>query len=364
MRSQPLFKIFCTLCSTLVMLALLSGCSGLPAFEQSSNSGSGAQLWIEFPLDGQTLSNEATTFVVYGTAAEGASGISLKINGETLPAVAAYDLSSDGSRNMIRLEQAWIPPGEGEYTLEAAGVSGGSSSTRFCVVTCQPGTVAVAPTSEVVSTPTDIQITPTLPTVTPDTPTQVTVEFFANPSEVDAGSCSTMHWDVSGTETVYLDGTPVYVRGSQQSCPCESETHTLQVVKADGSTEDYYATISAYGSCYEAPPAESTTAPPPADTSGPTIKSVGTFWEGCSIYGEAYITDPSSVIWAEFWFNHNGQGWSWILMNQTGDQWVSQVGIETGGLEGSFEYKIRTLDSLYNESWSGVSTKNYGYCGD
>jgi len=46
-------------------------------------------------------------------------------------------------------------------------------------------------------------------------------------------------------------------------------------------------------------------------------------------------------------------------MNQNGDQWVSQVGVDTGGFAGSMEYKVRTEDSLNNESWSGVFTKNY-----
>ena len=51
-------------------------------------------------------------------------------------------------------------------------------------------------------------------------------------------------------------------------------------------------------------------------------------------------------------------------MNQNGDEWVSQVGVDTGGLAGSLEYKVRTLDSLYNEAWSDVFTHNYSYCGE
>jgi hypothetical protein len=102
----------------------------------------------------------------------------------------------------------------------------------------------------------------------------------------------------------------------------------------------------------------------PADTSGPTVNSVSTFWEGCSIYGEAYLSDPSGVAWAEFWFNKNEEGWAWILMNQYGDQWVSQVSIDTDGFAGSIEYKVRTLDSLNNESWSGTSVKSFEYCGE
>ena len=118
----------------------------------------------------------------------------------------------------------------------------------------------------------------------------------------------------------------------------------------NGSSTDYWASVEVYAA--------------PADSSGPTFNYVTHFWEGCTIYGEAGITDPSGVTWAEFWFNHNEQGWAWIQMNQNGEQWVSQVGIDTDGFAGSLIYKVRTLDSLHNESWSGETTHNYAYCGE
>ncbi|MCD4674035.1 MAG: hypothetical protein K8R77_15335 [Anaerolineaceae bacterium] len=282
---------------------LLVGCDAIPDLATPGVEGdtSGAQTWIEFPREGQVLPNEETTFMVYSTAADGVSSIGLKLNGEALPATGASGLSTDGSKRMVRLDQTWIPPGEGEYTLEAATGSG-SSAIKFCIVTCAPGEVQapaeVIPPTELTPSPTtEVSGTPQLPTATlTPTLTQTFIPTF--------------------TATV---------------------KPTLEPTLTDL---------------------------PPADTSGPSVNSVGTFWEGCSLYGTANITDPSGVIWAEFWFNHNGEGWAWILMNQNGDQWVSQVGVDTGGLSGTLEYKVRTEDSLHNEAWSGVFTKNYEYCGE
>jgi hypothetical protein len=137
----------------------------------------------------------------------------------------------------------------------------------------------------------------------------------------------------------------------------------LRVVEYDGTTKDYYATINVSGSCYVPP----TTQAPPSDTNGPTINGVYAFWESCDVYGQADISDPSGVAWAEFWYNLNGQGWNWIQMNLSGGTWTSQVGVPVSdGFNtpvGSLVFKVRTLDTLNNESWSGETTLNYNGCG-
>jgi len=313
---------------------------------------------------------EPVTMVVYAADPSGISYIQLTINGEALPAMAVSPMTTDGSTRLARIDHSWQPPTEGEYLVEAVGSSangtiGQPGSTRFCIVTCNPDTESETIDATPTWTPTPapgVVITPTS-TYTPSPPSaDVTVSFYASPASVDAGSCTTLHWDVAGTETVYLDGTSVYYRGMDERCPCETESHTLQVVKPDGSSQEYYVTIEAYGSCSE--PVEP---PPPSDTTGPTINAVYAFWQGCDIYGQADISDPSGVSWAEFHYNLNGEDWGWILMNQSGGLWTSQVGVSVSdGLEtpsGSLVYKVRTLDTYNNESWSGEETLNYLGCG-
>lgn len=352
---------------------LMGGCSGnaVPSLDSSG------QAWVEYPYDGSTLPMGPVLLVVYAADPGGISYIHIKINGQSLPAYAASPMTTDGSTRLVRIDYPWTPPGEGEYHVEAVGVNNagagsGAGSTRFCIVTCDPVATDTPTPAPIQVEPSTFTPTATLPIVTlpplaSETPTatitftpyvapNVTVNFFAEPPYVDAGNCSYLRWDVTGSNQVYLNGSLVPAMGNEQRCPCESETHTLRVTAPDGTSQDYYARIDVYGSC--------NVPPPPTDTSGPTINSFNTFWNGCSIFGQANISDPSGVSWAEFWYNLNDQGWAWIQMNLSGGKWVSQVGIETGGFAGSVKYKIRTLDSLNNETWSNVKTKNFAYCGD
>jgi len=304
---KPAIKILSLI---LTISIILSGCDAIPDVgtpNQIAGDTSGAQTWVEFPHDGQVLPNEETAFVVYSTAAEGAENIVLKLDGAVLPTGATESLSADGGRRMVRLDQKWTPPHEGEYILEAVSGSG-SSAIKFCVVTCEvdeeQAVVEVSPSIDVSPTQTP---TPEI-SDTPETAT-ATSTTTATPTMMPSATAT---WEPTWTPTFE----PTYTEA------------------------------------------------PPADATGPSVNSVGVFWEGCSLYGTAKITDPSGVIWAEFWFNHNEEGWAWILMNQNGDQWVSQVGVDTSGFAGSMEYKVRTEDSLNNESWSGVIIKNYSYCGE
>ncbi|MDI6770346.1 MAG: hypothetical protein QMD04_11825 [Anaerolineales bacterium] len=353
----------------LILILLASGCNaGAPGLDSS------AQAWVEYPYEGSILPMGPVVLVIYAADPGGISYIHIKINGQSLPAYAASPMTTDGSARLVRIDYPWTPPAEGEYRVEAAGVnaagaSGAFGSTRFCIVTCVPIPSVVDPPTDTPAPapgPTDTPIitdtpTPTLTLTSPPPLPNVTVSFFAEPPYVNAGNCSTLRWAVTGTNKVYLNGSLVPATSNQQRCPCESETHTLRVIGPDGTPQDYYARIDVYGSCYTPPP---TTETPPVDSTGPTINSFGTFWEGCSIYGQASISDPSGVTWAEFWYNLKDQGWAWLLMNQSGGDWVSQVGIETGGSAGSLQYKIRTLDTYHNETWSNVKTKNFAYCGD
>ncbi len=368
-----------------VMVSLLLSGFALNRAVLQDGASTGTTVWIEFPFNGMDLPKQTINFVVYATDANGISGFNLSINGEPLPEATAYSISTDGSGLMARLDQEWIPTAEGEYTLEATAHStgGGSSSpssVTFCIGTCEPAAEIVpqddedaeptgtpTPTAASSETPTPTPTashTPTetlTPTATPsDTPTptataytESSADFWAAPPYINQGECSTLNWNVYGDfQAVYFEGVSVNASGSDSECPAETYTYNLQVIEMDGSATDYWTTVEVYE-------------PAPSDTTGPTINYVTHFWEGCTIYGEAGLSDPSGVIWAEFWFNHNEAGWAWIQMNNTsGDQWVSQVGIETDGFSGSLVYKVRTEDSFNNESWSGEYIHNYSYCGE
>ncbi|MCJ7434602.1 MAG: hypothetical protein MUO77_14040 [Anaerolineales bacterium] len=372
-----------------ILILLISGCTGSAAPSLDSS----AQAWVEYPYEGSILPMAPVVLVVYAADSAGISFIHIKINGQSLPAYAASPMTEDGSTRLVRIDYTWpsggVLPEEGQYVVEAVGVntagaSGGSGSTHFCIVTCAPSatstpvqgdtptpTPALGDTSTplpFITLPPNVTVSPspTL-TLTPSTSGNVTVEFFADPPYVNAGNCSTLHWDVSGTDKVFLNGSSVYFRGMEQRCPCQTETNTLRVIKPDGTSQEFPVRIEAYGSCSAPITDTPQPPPPPSDTSGPTVNAIYAVWESCDIYGQADISDPSGVSWAEFWYNLNNQGWAWIKMNKSGGLWESQVGVSvTDGMStpmGSMVFKVRTLDTLNNESWSGESTLNYTGCG-
>ncbi|MCP4143604.1 MAG: hypothetical protein GY755_25510 [Chloroflexi bacterium] len=385
-RSQRIRKFL--LGVSLMMVFFLNACDG-----GATSLDSSAKAWFEYPFNGDILPMGPVTLVVYAADAGGVGSIQVTVNGEKLSLAPIASLAADGSTRLVRTDTVWQPTEEGEYIVEAVGVnsagaSGGSGTTRFCIVSCIPGkgstptpageeylkegseepkeTVNDSESSTATPTPQEsTEVATNTPTSAPPPAGKVDVEFYAHPATVDAGNCATLHWDASGATNIYLDEVSAWEVGSQESCPCQNETHSLQVTQPDGSSEDYYATISVNGTCdsggFDTPTLE---APPPADISGPSISSLSTYWDGCSLYGNAYITDPSGVSWAEFWFNLNGSGWAWAQMNPGGDTWVSQAGVDTISGSGTLEYKVRTLDTLNNESWSGVSSRNFSYCGE
>jgi hypothetical protein len=352
------------LSSLLAGVLFASACTGFG--NAPSALGAGPQAWVEFPYEGSTLPMEPVTLVVYASDADGISHIQAAINGQALPVLAVAPMTTDHSTRLARADYSWQPPAEGAYVVEAAGVgisgaAGQPGSTRFCIVTCRP--VAAAQVSEATPTPSPGETSTPSTNPPPQASGDVTVEFYASPPYVNAGKCTTLHWDVIGSQTVQLNGASEYFRGMEERCPCETETHTLKVAKPDGSWKDYSVTIEAYGSC-TAPPVEP---PPPSDTAGPSINAVYAFWESCTIYGQADLSDPSGISSAEFMYNLNGQGWSSILMNGSGGVWTSTSGISVsdglGTPEGNLAYKVRAVDSAGNESWSREDTLGYLGCG-
>ena len=104
------------------------------------------------------------------------------------------------------------------------------------------------------------------PTPTPTAFPQATINFWADATTIPAGTCTTIHWQTANVQAVYFNGQGVVGEGSHQTCPCNAETHTLDVVLRDGSHDVRTLTINVTGSCVTPTPARDTT-PPPAPVS-------------------------------------------------------------------------------------------------
>jgi hypothetical protein len=91
-------------------------------------------------------------------------------------------------------------------------------------------TATNTPTSTHTPTPSS---TPTA-TNTPAPANTPEVSFHADTTELVAGSCTTLRWDVEDVHEVYLDGQPRQGHGSKQVCPTQTQTYELRVVNAAG----------------------------------------------------------------------------------------------------------------------------------
>jgi hypothetical protein len=206
--------------------------AGIPESLLTPGTG-GANVWIEFPLEGQLLPETATTFVVYASSAGGVEAITLSLNGEPMSAGSLKDLSNNGDGSMVRLEQTWQPPGPGEYTLTAQAGST-SSSITFCVVHCGV----------------DFDVQPT-ETSTP-TPAPQDIQFWADPTSFPAGGCTTLHWKVpSDAQMVSLGNKLIDFANvsSQKECMCQGRAYKLSVLLADNTTEERQLIVTVTGDC-------------------------------------------------------------------------------------------------------------------
>jgi len=102
--------------------------------------------------------------------------------------------------------------------------------------------------------------------VTPAPGPQPTIKFWADATTIPAGSCTTIHWETANVQAVYFDGQGVVGVDSRRTCPCKTETHTLDVVLRDGSHDVRRLTINVTGSCVTPQPPQDKT-PPPAPVS-------------------------------------------------------------------------------------------------
>jgi hypothetical protein len=151
--------------------------------------------------------------------------------------------------------------------------------------------------------------------------------------------------------------------GSRQACPCGNETHTLHVVKGDGSEQDFHVTLHVQGECQAPPPP-----PPPAqDNKGPKISDVelkprGSSDTGCRTVARAKVSDSSGVAWVQLHYNLNGDGWNTFDMgDRGGGSYEMPIPGSTGS--GTIDFYVEASDSRGNTSQSGQSHQSLPPCG-
>jgi hypothetical protein len=68
--------------------------------------------------------------------------------------------------------------------------------------------------------------------------------FRADSTSLSRGQCTTLRWEVSSADSVFLNGEAAEFSGAQEVCPSETTRYTLLVVYADGQQTPYFVSVS------------------------------------------------------------------------------------------------------------------------
>jgi hypothetical protein len=310
----------CTLKNVILIFLLSASLSGLISCtlpipgEEVAVAEAGPQVWIDVPVEGLWVPvDQPVRIEGHAARREGIARIEIWIAGELHLVVE----NPSGEEDLARFEQSWMPPGAGEYVIQAVAI--GTDG-----VDSAPDSVRVFVGDEIIETvPTD---TPTLPTDTPtntptltgtpiatttDTPTPtsthtstptntptptptdtpfppVEVSFWADQKSISADKCTTLHWDVEHATAVFLDGGGITGHGTKQVCPTKKTTYVLHV-EAPGGNVDKSVTITV-----SKPP---DVTPPPVPT--PHVPADGLVIDCKTKQTLAWlpVEDPSGVVY-------------------------------------------------------------------
>jgi hypothetical protein len=368
MGTRRVFKLY----SFFVLTLLLVACNGQPV------SG-GPYVWIDVPIDGLRVPpGQAVRIEGHASYDGGIARVEIRVNGE--PHLVQEDLLVRAG--LAHYDQMWMPPGDGEYTIEVKAVGADGAESVPDTVRLYVGEVVaeVSPTATPLPTVEDVEptqvTTPTIeatevpeatatlppPTLTPTLPpptAAAVIEFWADAEQVNAGSCTTLRWRVENVQAVFLDGNGVAGSGSQEVCLCQDEVHTLTVTRLDSEQEQRQITIRVTGSCVTPTPKPTVpppdTTPPPApnlvspehDKTLPCASKVMLDWNP--------VTDPSLIAEYQIQVQRSPVGVNWKEVS--GSPWTGvsatkkEIDVECGW---TYRWRVRAVDGAGNVgSYSG-----------
>jgi hypothetical protein len=243
----------------LIIITFLTGC-------RPQSSTIGMTVWLDVPLDGLIL-EEIQPIKIEGHASSRTeiARIEISIN-ESLWQVVE---NPPCQHNLCPFTVTWQAEKPGNYTIGVLAVDANGQGSNPDEATIIIGgnevlDISVTPPPTSTFTPTFVH-TPThtsTPTVTPTPIPQPLIQFWAEPAEVDAGSCTNIRWNVSNVKTVVFGGVEQPLVGNDEECPCVDKTYTLTVTHLDGDVETRSLNVNVNGSCVSSiPPAPTLVVP-------------------------------------------------------------------------------------------------------
>lgn len=321
------------------------------------------RIWIDSPTDGALIPTGMTVNVIsHAYARQGIAEVVLTINGQ------AYrrDAPSAPGAEYVQVNQDWLPTADGVYAVQVqaydlrgqvsnlASITVRVAGEATAVITPPLEESQVSPTLVVTHTPVET-VTPVI-TVTPLLPQQATIQFWAEPSEIQAGACTTIRWHVENAARVVFGGMDQPFDGSYGDCMCKSQRYTLTVIQLDGSEVKRTVEIAVNGVC------ETPTSPPPQDNTPPPAPSPAVPSNGLTLSCRANQTlawlpvdDPSGITGYYVKLEQEITKGDWRSAGGYGPINSKQVdaNVQCGGI---YRWMVRAQDGAGNFSnWSAPS---------
>ena len=190
----------------------------------ATESDTNPQAWIDYPAEGMSVPVGTNIIVTsHGFAREGIAEFVLSVNG------AAYrrDVPAEPGATFAKIQQPWVATEAGTFRLQAQvydlkGETGNSAPITIEV----GGGIDPIPVVPVI---TDTPTPPPPTTITITVPPASSINFYAVPTEIEAGGCAKIIWNVENAQRVIFGGVDQPPAGAYDACLCESERYTLKV---------------------------------------------------------------------------------------------------------------------------------------
>jgi hypothetical protein len=225
-------------------------------------------IWIDVPLDGISLPLGPVNIEGH-TAGQGIQQVEIWVDDARLDTVKVRP----GEGSLAYYSYVWQPAAAGKYSLSVIPINGSSKAggpdTAVVIIGATPVPPILTPaTNTPTLTPTitatqKITFTPTFtPTNTLTLTPETVVQFWADPAELQAGDCTTIHWHAENVAGVIFGGINQPLDGSYEDCLCSTQNFSLTVNYLDGSVDKKRISIPVEGTCATDTPEDD--GPPPA----------------------------------------------------------------------------------------------------
>ncbi len=318
----------------------------------------GIYVWIDVPLNGLTIPVEQEINIEgHASTQSSLSKIELWVDGEIYQIFENPPLQG----NLTQFASVWLPPGPGDFNIQTIAYSedGEASQPDNALVHVLGTIIDPSPTPVVTEVPPTEVITPTpVPSETPVVLEPV-IEFWADPTTISAGFCSTIYWHVENVASVIFGNKEQAFDGSYQDCMCSSQSFPLTVNLNDGGQDIRYVTIEVTGTC-----ATPTT---PPDLTAPPAPAPGSPHNGADLSCTSFVdliwsavSDPSGI----------GQYQVEVQRHSGDNNWTATSGSPLTGIGGTsknisvecgwnYRWRVRAIDGVGNVgAWSTWFTFN------